>query len=182
MTCNLCDASPAIALGASDDSPPNALVVSIPPLPAYPGNASAEGWIATGLGASKVSLAFDFKVDQASGALLSLFTVAGFYVRLDIAASSITITEQDLNDGGGSYGHMADAGVVDLTKWHRFSMTYDLDTRAARVTLDGITILSETFDYTGFGSILYQLGVEYVQGPSSAQGYHYDNVVLATTP
>jgi hypothetical protein len=197
ITCTT-DGSPCtVGFGPApdNDSPPDALVVSLPQLGPYPDNASAKDAYTWPTGIGTASIAFDTRADATYGVILAaldwggvLYTIAyGGNGTTAFPEGDLVVDEQAYVDAGippvRYFANVADAGL-DATQWHRFVLTVSASAQTVTLTLDGVSVLAATTQNIPLsGDVAFEWGVGYVNGPfSGPTKYHFDNVVLIGSP
>lgn len=176
--CTGCDAGgPSVTVQPDDDSPPNALVITIPALL----DTSADAWaydLVQSVGGSVVQMAFDLKTDTYLPMTFWLFSVNDLSVWMYLATDTLWLMETSAEDGGTTYQDKITSSA-DIMHWHRYSLAYDMSLQSVTVGIDGMTVTMGAH-YVDWGMVDFQIGVESAQGPLPITHYQFDNVVLWT--
>ena len=177
-SCSGCSAS----IIADDDSPPNAWVFSFPAESSTTGGSLFCQVDAFDPGINGVNMAFDVKADTTDGVILALFAIGDSYFTMTMS-SAWTVHEGQYTDAGVlASDYPLSTTVVDTTQWHRFSVTIDTQKSNMTATVDGAPAFSGTLKNPAFGGVAYQIGVDFLGGNLGPTRYHFDNVILWTTP
>jgi len=186
------------AIQPDDDSPPNALVMSLPQLGAYPDDVIARQHYSWPTSLGTASIGFDVRSEGTYGVLLAAITWNTVVYTIDYGGYGATpgypngnllVDEASYQADSGIPSHRyfatVDAGSLDITQWHRFVLTVSATAQTVTLTLDGVPVVTDTTQNVPLsGSLDFEWGISYANGPySGPTHYHFDNVVLrGTTP
>lgn len=169
-------------------SPPNAVVMGLPALDPYPSYGKARELFSWPSKPGTVMIGFDLRIDnpKATG-ILGMFEWNTVIYSIDLSPPSFVVRASDYAPDSGVgdevYKPLASMSTVDFTAWHRFELTVSRTSNQVTLVMDGATLITDTTRGVPLTSyVAYTWGVDYVNGPQAATGYHYDNVVLLATP
>jgi hypothetical protein len=170
-------------IGPDDDSPPNALLLTIPVLNPYPAYAQVRDKYPWPNSFQTATLAFDMKINSTNATgILGALEWGAFTYQFNLNGDSFILKEVNYIDGGPPDEDYPVNGPIDFSQWHRYSLTVSASKKTVTMTIDGVSVIDDTtHDVPLSGAMQFDWGVNYVNGPIPETLYQFDNVVLSTS-
>jgi hypothetical protein len=176
ISCAGCVASPTIEVDSGGFSPPKALIVTIPPLTASE-SANARLYYEDASAPSTWSMSFEARVEGVVTASIPFLKADEILYYIEFPGP--TFVEMDFSDGGGLEKHPVDAGMLEMTKWHLYSLSLDESTTRGVLSIDGTVVFDGSLGYPVSGLGIFEVGVLIVPGPlPTGVDFAFDNVVM----